>query len=167
MRREKAPQNADDRESRAAQQLRRVPGSERQRAVDRLLTHVMEHEQTRGRAAVHAGARGRGARLDAIAFPRRELRMIAPRVSGGRRRRPGIFQRYAPRFPPCTSAPAAGNGARETDGGWSLAIDVHALIERVYVSPFSADWFREVVVGVSRRYWQRFPIERSMLTGTV
>lgn len=62
---------------------------------------------------------------------------------------------------------AGADRARETEGGWLLPIDPDAVIERVYVSPFAADWFREVVVGASRRYGQRFPVERSALAGTV
>lgn len=68
---------------------------------------------------------------------------------------------------PIDEAPAAGERARETDGGWWVAIDADALIERVYVSPFAAEWFGEVVTGVSRRYGKRFAIERSVLAGTV
>jgi hypothetical protein len=63
--------------------------------------------------------------------------------------------------------PSGTNRARETEGGWFFAVDADALIERVYVSPFAGDWFREVVVGVSRRYGHRFAVERSVLTGTV
>lgn len=69
-------------------------------------------------------------------------------------------------FPP-KEAPATGNRARETDGGWFFAIDADTVIERVYVSPFAADWFEAVVGGVIRRYGRRFAVERSTLTGTV
>lgn len=68
---------------------------------------------------------------------------------------------------PSGEAQTAGNRAREADGGWFFAIDADTVIERVYVSPFAADWFEAVVVGVIRRYGRRFAVERSALTGTV
>ncbi|BAU48270.1 hypothetical protein SVA_1716 [Sulfurifustis variabilis] len=68
---------------------------------------------------------------------------------------------------PLADAAAAGDRARATDGGWFFGIDADGVVERVYVSPFAADWFRAVVVGVTRRYGHRFPVERSALTGTV
>lgn len=39
------------------------------------------------------------------------------------------------------------DGVRNADGGWFVPINVDAVIERVYVSPFAADWFGDVVVA--------------------
>ena len=63
--------------------------------------------------------------------------------------------------------PPPDSDAIEEDNGWQLPVDVGRVIERVYVSPFSQQWFYELVQGVIRRYGLSIPVERSELTGTV
>jgi len=63
--------------------------------------------------------------------------------------------------------PPAGSDAIEEQNGWQLPVDVGQVIERVYVSPFSQQWFYDLVRGVIRRYGLTIPVERSELTGTV
>lgn len=63
--------------------------------------------------------------------------------------------------------PPSGSDAIEEDNGWQLPVDVGRVIEAVYVSPFSQQWFYELVQGVIRRYGLSIPVERSELTGTV
>ncbi len=63
--------------------------------------------------------------------------------------------------------PPAGSNVIEEENGWQLPVDVSRVIERVYVSPFSQQWFYDLVQGVIRRYGLGIPVERSELTGTV
>ena len=48
--------------------------------------------------------------------------------------------------------------------GVSLEVDLHLLIERIYVSPYAAPWFAELVRKVVRRYSLSCAVEPSLLS---
>jgi hypothetical protein len=47
--------------------------------------------------------------------------------------------------------------------GMALAMDLTALIERVYVSPTAPQWFAEVVEAITKKYSFTFPVTQSTL----
>ena len=49
------------------------------------------------------------------------------------------------------------------DASWLRRVDLEDLIERIYVSPWSNDWFTDLVRKVVRRYKLDIPVHRSVL----
>lgn len=47
-----------------------------------------------------------------------------------------------------------------------VAVDLHALIKGIYVSPDAPDWFRDVVAGLVTRYGLTVPVEHSEMNAT-
>lgn len=52
---------------------------------------------------------------------------------------------------------------RKQKRGYYLAVDLSILVERVYVSPFSQDWFFELVKSIITTYKMNFEVRRSRL----
>jgi hypothetical protein len=54
-------------------------------------------------------------------------------------------------------------GKENNEGGRSIEIDLSKLVETIYVSPTSADWFADLVRSVTDKYDKELPIEDSEL----
>lgn len=55
-----------------------------------------------------------------------------------------------------------------TDHGMFISTDLKCLIEKVYVSPLSEPWFKDIVKGILEKYGlDKDTVQTSLLSGTV